>query len=301
MTQVYNDDEVDLREYFKVIRKRWKMIACLTIGLAVLALIFSLRQKPVYEAKTTILLRSGGSSSALSQYAGLAGMFGMNLNSGGGNIPDLMELLQSRVVAAKVLDDLKLIQRIEGWDKPTVKRSKLISAVRGMIKKPKFAANIVEVNAATNDPQLSADVANGFIDALSYYWNELNYTEAQKKLKYIESELPRVERELKIVEAKLKLSPSLASGILSGGQGGFQRDYEIYNSVFTMLKKEKESAKLEAAKEISPFSVVDRAERPLSKSKPRVKFNVTLGFVLGIFSGVFLAFFMEYWEKGGNK
>jgi uncharacterized protein involved in exopolysaccharide biosynthesis len=274
------------------------MIAAVTIVMAAAAFLYSINQKPIYAASTTILLRS---SNGASQYAGLAGMLGANISSGGvGNAGDLTELLKSRVVAAKVLDDLQLTKRIKGWNDPTVKRHSLASAVSGMLKPPKTSGNLVELKVETDDAQLAADVANDFVNALAYYWNELNFTQAQKKLKYITAELPRVESDLKTVENKLKLAPA-AGGILASGTGSLQRDFEIYNSVYVMLKKELESTKLEAAKEIPPFSMVDQAEKPLSKSKPKTGLNVMIGLVLGLFSGVFIAFFQEYWEKTSQR
>lgn len=296
--RIYND-EIDLREYLDVIMRRWKLIGLLIISIALAALIFSIMQKPVYEAKATVLLRSG-SSSSVSQYAGLAGALGVNLGGAGGNAGDLMELLKSRAVAAKVLDDLQLTRRIKGWDDPQIKRANLALAVSGMLNPPKTTGNVLEIRTVADDPQLAADLANGYFSALSYCWNELNFTEAQKKLIYINSELPRVEKDLKITESKLKLIPRSATGFSLAGQGGPQRDYEIYNSVYTMLKKELETTKLEASKEIPPFSIIDKAEKPLSKSKPKTKLNVMIGAILGLFMGIFIAFFQEYWEKSGN-
>ena len=314
--QVYND-EIDLREYIEVIRKRWKVIAYLTAGLAVAALIFSLLQKPIYEAKTTILIRSGGTSSALSQFAGLAGLAGISLPSGGGNLGDLTELLQSKAVAAKVLEDLKLKDRIKGWNDPKLTDQDLVSAVQGMLGKPKTSGNLIELKAEYSDRDLAAEIVNGYASALSYYWNKLNYTEAQKKRDYIESQLPRVEKELKDAEQKMKkftlLSPrggTASSGLMGLVQGSqsqgievtrLSRELDIQNSVYTMLRKEYESVKLEESKEIPPFSVVDEAVAPKFKSKPKIKLNTMIGLALGLFSGIFIAFFKEYWEASGTK
>jgi len=301
-----------------VIRKRWKLIAYITVGLAAAALVFSLLQKPAYEASTTILVRSSGGSSALSQYAGLAGMVGISLPSGGGSLSDLTEILQSKAVAAKVLEDLKLRERIKGWDDPKVTDIELASAVKGMLKKPKATSGLVELKVEYADSKLTAEIANGFANALSYCWNRLNYTEARKKKEYIETQLPRIEKELKLAEQKLKqftlLSPRGGSstssdllGAISGSQSQgievarLSRELDISNSVYTMLRKEYETVKLEESKEIPPFSVVDEAVVPKSPSKPKVKLNTMIGLALGLFSGVFVAFFQEYWEKSGNK
>ena len=294
------DDDIDLREYLAIIIKRWKIIVFLALFFALSAFILSKTQKPVYESASTVLMKSSGGA-GISQYAGIAGALGINLNSGGGNISDLIELLKSKAVAEKVLDDLKLTERIKGWDSPDVRRQSLIVAVSGMIKTPKASGNILEVKAQAGDPQLAADIANGYVLALSFYWNELNYTEAKKKLQYIYSELPRVEQDLKTVENKLKLTSRSSTGFSMGGQSGTQRDYDIHSSVYTMLKKELESAKLDAAKEMPPFSIIDRAVKPDAPSKPKVKLNVMIGLVLGLFSGIFLAFFLEYWKKSNKK
>lgn len=316
--QIY-DDEIDLREYIEVIRKRWKMIAYITAGVAAAVLVFSLLQEPVYEARTTVLIRSGGGgSSTLSQFAGLAGLAGISLPSGGGSLSDLTDVLQSKAVAAKVLEDLKLRERIKGWDNPKLSENELASAVQGLLKKPKTTSgNLVELKVEFTDPKLTAEIANGFADALSYYWNRLNYTEARRKKEYIETQLPRIEKELKLAEQKLKqftlLSPRGGSatasnllGEISGSQSQgievarLSRELDISNSVYTMLRKEYESVKLEESKEIPPFSVVDGAAVPEKPSKPKIKLNTLIGLVLGIFSGVFVAFFQEYWEKSGK-
>ncbi|HVN67433.1 MAG TPA: Wzz/FepE/Etk N-terminal domain-containing protein [Candidatus Sulfotelmatobacter sp.] len=300
MSQQISDDEIDLSQYYFVFARRWKTIGLFAVGLAVIVLIISLLQSPVYEAKTTILFKTGGGG-GLSQYAGVAGMLGVNINAGG-DIGDITELLKSRVVAAKVLDDLKLTQRIKGWDSPRYKRQDLVTYVNKMLKPPKINGNIVEVMVEAGEPQLTADLANGFIDALAYYWNALNFSATQNKLKYIETELPRVEKDLRTAENKLRLAPVSAAGLpLGDGQGGVQRDYYIYNSVYTMLRKEYESDKLEAAKDILPFSVIDQAEKPLSKSKPKIKQNVLVGLFLGLFVGILYAFGQEYWEKSDRR
>jgi uncharacterized protein involved in exopolysaccharide biosynthesis len=106
-----------------------------------------------------------------------------------------------------------------------------------------------------------------------------------------------VEADLKRTESVLQLVPKSSSGFSLSGQSGPQRDFDIYNSVYTMLRKERESAKLEAAKDMPQFSVIDPAEKPLSPSKPKTKQNVMIGLVLGLFSGVFVAFFLEYWQR----
>jgi uncharacterized protein involved in exopolysaccharide biosynthesis len=252
-------------------------------------------QNPVFEAKTKILVRNTQASS-LSSYSGLASMLGINISSTS-DIGDLVELLKSNAVAEKVLIDLKLISRIKGWDAPNIKRGSLIATVSSMIKPPKISGNVIEITVNTHDPQLSADIANSFVSALGCCWNELNYTEAKQKIKYITDELPDVDNALQSIEYKLRLAPRSSVGVSLGGQGELQRNYEIYSSISTMLKKELETAKLEAAKETPPFSIIDKASVPQQPSSPKTKLNTLAGFLIGLFLGIFSAFFKEYWDK----
>ena len=167
------EDEINIREYLEVLARRWKTILAVMVVMAVLAFYVSLKIKPAYESSTTILLQNDSSSSGASQVAGIAGMLGINLGAGGGNLGDLTELLKSKVVAAKVLDDLDLIHKVKGWDNPKTRKSDMISAVSAMIKPAKAAGNILEIKTEADDPQLAADVANGYVSALAYYWNQL--------------------------------------------------------------------------------------------------------------------------------
>jgi uncharacterized protein involved in exopolysaccharide biosynthesis len=312
------DDEIDLREYIEVVAKRWRVIALVAVLCAAGALVFSLMQKPVYEAKATFLIRSStGSSGGLGQLAGLAGMVGMNMSSNG-DAGDLTTVLQSNAVAFKVAEELRLRERIKGWEAPKLRDDQIASMVKGLIGKPKVEGNLVEIKVRYSDPALAAEIANGYLDALSFYWNKLNYTATSKKREYIESQLPRVEAELKTAENKLKqftlLSPNSSSPVngsdLSGSSASslqgvetarLTRELNIQSSVYGMLRTEYEQVKLDESKDLPSFAVIDKAEKPLSKSGPKTKLNVMIGLVLGLFSGVFLAFFQEYWDKSGQK
>jgi len=310
------DDEINLREYMDVIKKRWKVIVLIAAVIVLFVFIFSSLQEPVYEAKTTILVKSSGESS-LSNYANFAGAMGIRLSSSGSGLGNIINLLKTRAVAAKVVDDLRLRERIKGWDKPEIEDYKLASAVSKMLQKPKLSGNLVELKIKYKDPKLAAEIANGYASALSHYWNKLNYTETQKKRDYIESQLPRVGRELKIAEQKKKsftlLSPKGGSsgsnlvGLVAGSQSEgieisrLSRELNILTSVYTMLRKEYETVKLEESKEIPPLSIVDKAIVPEFAIGPRKKLNVIIGLVFGLFAGVFVVFFQEYLKKSGGK
>jgi len=293
------NDEINLKEYFEIILKRWKSVVLIALVVTLFVFVSTSRQKPVYMAKTTLLVRGGGGSS-LSQYSGLANLAGIDMSSKG-KISELMQLLQTRKVAAKVVEDLKLRDKIKGWDDPSLDEHQLAAAVQGLIKNPKADGNLVKLRVEYTDPELTAEILNGFTKALSYYWNELNYTEASKKKQYIESQLPRVKKELAAIEKKIKSFTLLGLTKPTVEYKRLEREFEIQNSVYTMLRNEYEAVKLEGAKEIPPFSVIDEALVPKSPFKPRIKLYTRVGLVLGIFLGGLFAFLQEYVQKTKRK
>jgi uncharacterized protein involved in exopolysaccharide biosynthesis len=300
-------DEINLRDYLKVLKKRWKTIAAFAFVLGLLALIFSLLSKPVYEVETTLLIR-GDRGNSYSGLAGLVGLAGFDF-SGGGSMNELTELLNSRIVATKVLKDLNLKERVKGWDDPLFTDQKLAKSIQKLLNVLDPSGNMLTLKVQFTDPVLATEITNAFLDSLSYYWNKLNYTEARKKREYIEKQLPGIEKDLKEAEQKLKKFTLLGSGSSSGlmamassQSSGIEvkrlvRELEIQNTVYTMLRKEYETVKLEESKEIPPFSIVDKPEVPEKPVGPRKKLNTLVGIILGLFMGTFVAFFKEYWEK----
>jgi uncharacterized protein involved in exopolysaccharide biosynthesis len=295
------NEEIDIREFFAVIFKRWYLVVISVIILLILFWLPQLSKKAVYEAKATFILKDEGASSA-SQLSGLTSLLGIG-NSFGSKI-SFPVILSSRAVAEMVLDNVGLQQRIKAWDNPNVNRQDLISAVKAMAK----IANkdgLMEISVVNEDPSVAADTANGFVAAGAQYWKKLNETEARNKRDYLENQLPRVGSDLRQAENALKKFTLIMGDDSSPQQADLQgvemkrlqRELEIQNTAYLMLRKEYESAKLEEAKELAPFSVIDPAEKPLKPLRSKLWLNFVITLVLGSLVGVVLAFGVESLSK----
>ena len=72
---------------------------------------------------------------------------------------------------------------------------------------------------------------------------------------------------------------------------------ELLIKMNALLTQQYEMAKIEEAREELSFQVIDSAEAPEKRFKPKRKQIVMVAFFASIFLAVFLAFFLEYIEK----
>lgn len=77
------------------------------------------------------------------------------------------------------------------------------------------------------------------------------------------------------------------------------RDQKFYETLYEMLLKQLETARMAEAQEPSIIQVIDEAVPPQVKAKPKRKQVVVLATVLGFFLSIFLAFIFEFVEKAG--
>lgn len=106
------NNEISLREIFQTFGKyydfllsKWLLILSISLLGGLLGLTYAFWKKPVYTATTTFVLESGDSPGNLGQYAGIASMIGLDLNTGGGIFQgnNILELYRSRTMIEKTL------------------------------------------------------------------------------------------------------------------------------------------------------------------------------------------------------
>ena len=74
-------------------------------------------------------------------------------------------------------------------------------------------------------------------------------------------------------------------------------DYSVAESVYTMLGKRYEEARIAEATQPTNVQVVDRAALPDKPVKPRKSLNLTVGAVIGLLGGCIGTFLSEYFYK----
>ncbi len=297
------EDEINLKDILDVLFRQKMMVLWFIVLCIATSLIISFTMKPLYEGKTQLLIRTSGSSGA-SQIAGLASMMGMSLgggSSGGGSIIEIEELIQTPAVERRVREVLAGHPSLEGVSMPEIDLGKL---------KTKSKGSILDITVRHENRVLAADIADSYVDAVSYYWNKLNVTEARKKREYLEAQIPVAEAELDKAQNRLKrltylIAPSKS---LVGGQSAktldmmrLEKELEIQMAIYQMLRTEYANTMVQEAKEVSPFSDIEKAEVPMSPVVPNKKLNLAVGMLLGLFGGVFFAFLKDYFQTEYKK
>jgi capsular polysaccharide biosynthesis protein len=140
------EEEMELRQYWEIIRKRWLLIVALPLLAALTSGIISFYIiKPVYQASTTLIV--GKKAEDLSQ-ALLGQMLDYNVLQANLQLAKTYgEIAKSRTVEQNVIEKLNLGLTVTELDKQV-----LITPVKN--------TEILEIQVKNTDPQLAASIAN---------------------------------------------------------------------------------------------------------------------------------------------
>jgi capsule polysaccharide export protein KpsE/RkpR len=91
--------------YYNFLLSKWLLISTFAMLGGFLGLAYAFWKKPVFTATTTFVLESGENSGSFGQYAGIASMIGLDLNTGGGIFQgnNILELYRSRTMIERTL------------------------------------------------------------------------------------------------------------------------------------------------------------------------------------------------------
>jgi len=152
MLEVKMEEEIELRQYWDILQKRWlivviiPLIAALTSGIISFFVI-----KPVYQASTTLIVGKKASE------AGLAASQMLDNNVLLANqqlAKTYATIAQSRTVEQNVIKDLNLPLTVAGLD--------------GLISiNPVKTTEILEIQVSNTDPALAASIANKMAEEFS--------------------------------------------------------------------------------------------------------------------------------------
>jgi len=311
----FEEDTVSLTDIMLTLARQIKVILITPTIFCTLMIIYVLFfAKPVYTSTAKIMSSSSGGG--MSQAVGLAAQFGIVMPAGQSETKWVYpEIIKSRTMARAVLKQKfdtnefglqkNLLQILTyGNNDPQLGLDTLeIMAVDNLLGMIDISENIqtgiLTLNINASEPIFARDLNQVFIEELDTHQRKYNKAITSDTKQFIEERILDTEKELMVAEEDLKVfmdrnrrienSPALQ---LEKQRLG--REVTVLTGVFTTLKQQLETTKIEEVKESDYVIVLDPPETALYYSKPKKRAMVILAGILGIAFGVAIGFFREY-------
>jgi uncharacterized protein involved in exopolysaccharide biosynthesis len=275
-----NEEEIDLREIWRVLVKYKRMILSATFGAAIVAAGISLLMPNIYRAEVLLApvqnedTQSGGVTAALSGLGGLASMAGIALGGGGGTEENLA-VLKSREFLWKFVQEKKLMPILfeDEWDESQKKWKetdlkeqpgqmdvfRLFNKAGVLDVVTEKKSNLVTVAIEWENPEVAAAWVSQLVTQLNQYLRQEAIARSERNLKYLNEELAHTQFE------------------------------EMRKTLFNLIGQEQKNAMMANAQREFAFRVIDPAVIPDKKIKPKRAIIILLAAVLAGFIAMLIA------------
>ena len=269
-TQYIEEDKIDLRELFAILKRRKKLIWGVTVLFTLLALVYVFIAKPVYEVKT---------------------------------------MLEVGQIDAKPIDDINNIQQKLAYEYQVNVKGKKIELPRvKAISIPKKSSSILSVIIHGNNNEDAVKYIETVIGKIETDYKEKTdaYTNGQKELIKLTQEdikenstsLAKMRKDLDTYSQKiisLKSEDAALAGIYVLQIGQKQTELQNLKKYISELKNKEQELKLSITPlMMKPTHIVGEIETLDKPIKPKKALITIVAFITGLMLSVFLAFFLEF-------
>ena len=315
------EDTISLLDILLVLAKNLKLIIITPAICCIFTIVYVLFIVDPTYVSTATFMSSGAGSSNSQQMMGLASQFGIAMPMEDSSPKWSYEaVIKSRTMAKSLLSyrfdteefglQKELLQIVTyGNEKPEYGIDTLlisgIASVDGMIEVTN-TASLFELEISAFEPQLAADIASAVMEELDKHQRDYNTRKNAGTRQFIEGRVLAAESELEKAEEALKLFRERNRSIFESPQLQLEqerlgRDVAVLIGVFTTLKQQLETAKIEEVKESDYVIILDTPDIPLSPDKPKKKLMVIWAGILGIGLGMIFAFIREYTRNSDEE
>lgn len=188
-------EEINLRKYWLILKRRWLPATGIFMAVSALAAISTLFEQPVFQAQGRLLFKSSRASSLV----GLGGEIGRleTLAFGGNPLDTQAQIVKSIPVASTVIDTLNLTTDDgEKWSPQFVIDPLQVSNIPG--------TDVLRISYKSPDPEKAAAIVNQVMNAYISINIDANRTEAKSAREFIEAQLPKTEAAVEKAERALR-------------------------------------------------------------------------------------------------
>lgn len=198
--QIFQEDEINVLEYLKVIFK-YKLMIFIIVTITCIVSIFYARSLPnIFTATTTILppQKEGGGGMFESKLGSLGALLGMGQS--GGTTELWIGLMKNDIVTDAVIKRLDFMN---------LYKIKLLSDAEGMLRGRIVVPTpekdgIIKISIDDTDPKMAALLANTFVEELDKCNKQLKITSSRRTRIFLEGRLKDAKKELDQAEESVK-------------------------------------------------------------------------------------------------
>jgi non-specific protein-tyrosine kinase len=275
-----NADELDLRDYVTIIRKRKLLIFAATVAVVAVVLTLTLMQTPIYRSSAEVLLQPRTSLQLLQ--------------------PDQVQRDGSQTMVATEIEVMKSRSVIDAVQKELGYRPSVSIASRG-------ETYVVSVTATDPDPDRAAEVANGYAETYVVTRREGQVADLLAATEQVREQITQLDQESKTLDDELAAVDFAISSAPNNREGDAAR--AVREQLVVRQQPDRLSIATRRAGYIEQIDqlrlssgltetggarIVSDAAPAGSPFKPAPRRSVAIALVLGLLVGVGLAFLREY-------
>ena len=321
-----NDDisnSISLFDIFIVLIRQLKLIILTPLLIIIPTIIYlMLYAQPIFEA-TAKITSSSSKNNHLSNIGGVAAQFGLSLGGGSSENKWIYpEVIKSRSLARSMLKRRFDTEKY-GPQKPLINiltsdndinfkinDEMIIKAINKFISMITFyenvKTNIYTLTIRSFEPKLVKDLTVALIEELDLNQKRYIKEKTSQTRKFIDERIIEIEQELRRKEEELKEFRTRNrridnSPMLLLEQQRISREVSVLTGVFTTLRQQLETTKIEELKDSEYVLVIDPPEIPLNRSSPHKTKIVIFSVFFGVLLGILIGLVREYYIVNMNR
>ncbi len=306
---------ISLSWIFLIIVKNLNLILVTPIIFCIITIIYvTFFAKPVYMSTTKIM--SSGSGGGISEAAGLARQFGISLPSSEPKknwiYPDMIlnrdlakVLLQRKFNTDRLGPEKSLLQIYTyGKEKPPPDKREITYLATDMllsniVHTEDLTTGIHTLSIKASEAGLAKDLVTAFIEELDSHQRNYNKSVTSKTRRFIDERIIAIREELEASEEVLREFTTRNrrienSPLLLLEQQRLAREVTMLTGVYTSLKQQLETAKIEEVKDSDYVVVIEEPQAPINRIFPKKRKMVIISGVLGIVVGIFIGLLSDF-------
>jgi capsular exopolysaccharide synthesis family protein len=239
-----NSQEVHLAHYWNIIYKRWKVATSILVVVMVSTFVVSYLSKPIYRSVASIHIERENPNQLT-----VEDLFGIQ-SSDQEFLQTQYELLKSRDLAARVIDDSRLLSDpdfyppgIKGRSAEEIKKTReaMIPAILGTLDiAPIHGTAIINIGYVATSPRLAQKVAEGVAQSFMNRNSEQKSESMRQASEFIARQTEQVKEEIEVLrramqqyaDAKGIISTADASNITIQSMNRINQDYASAQSTY---------------------------------------------------------------------